>query len=385
MKKYILILLLYTVGMAFSQEEKKVWRFKEQVSMDGYIKYLPSISFTNIDAISNNSVIHNRINFKVFFNDNFSSKVSVRNRIFFGDQVTNTPNYGNIIAVDNGELDLSFLIVNQQGLVIHSIFDRAYIDYAKDKWQIRLGRQRINWGINLAWNTNDLFNAYNIIDYDYEERAGTDAVRIQYYGENSSVDIAYKLGKDIDHSVIGALYRFNKWAYDFQVLVANFNTDIAIGAGWAGTIKNAGFKGEATFFKDKNNSDKVLSISSSVDYYFKKGMYLNATMLYSSNGKSTSGLSLVNFTSNNLSAKELMPTKYSYLVQASNEFNPRLKASLTTIYGQGMDILFVMPSIDYSIKENWDINLTGQVFYAKQQNVFKNMNNSIFLRLQYSY
>ena len=169
------------------------------------------------------------------------------------------------------------------------------------------------------------------------------------------------------------------------MLAANFNTDIAIGAGWAGIIKNAGFKGEATFFKDKNNSDKVLSISSSVDYYFKKGMYLNATMLYSSNGKSTSGLSLVNFTSTNLSAKELMPTKYSYLVQASNEFNPRLKASLTTIYGQGMDILFIMPSIDYSIKENWDINLTGQVFYAKQQNAFKNMNNSIFLRLQYSY
>ena len=385
MKKYIFILLLFSFGVLFSQEEKQQWKFKEQISVDGYVKYLPSISFVKESNTQINHLIHNRININAYFNDNLSSKISIRNRVFFGDQVKSIPNYGNNISVDNGELDLSFLWVNQQNLVIHSIIDRAYIDYAKDNWQIRLGRQRINWGINLAWNTNDLFNAYNIVDFDYEERAGTDALRIQYYAENSSVEIAYKPGKNIDNSVIAALYKFNKWEYDFQVLTANFNADIAIGAGWAGSIKNAGFKGEATFFKDKNNSDNVLSISSSVDYYFKKGMYLNATMLYTSNGKSTSGLSLVNFTSNNLTAKELMPTKYAYLIQASNEFNSRLKASLTTIYGQGMDILFVMPSVDYSIKENWDINLTGQLFYASQQNTFENINNTLFLRLQYSY
>ena len=237
----------------------------------------------------------------------------------------------------------------------------------------------------MAWNTNDLFNAYNIVDFDYEEKAGSDAVRIQYSTDKNSFDFAYKIGKDIDNSVIAILYKFNKYKYDFQVLAANYNTDLAVGFGWAGNLKKAGFKGETTYFMAKNNSDKVLSTSTSVDYFFKKGFYLNGTFLYTNNGETRFNPSVLNFTGSVLSAKKLMPTKYSYLVQASQEFNPRFKSSLTTIYGAGMDLLFVMPSIDYSIKQNWDLNLTGQLFYAKTIEKFNNLNNSIYLTLQFSF
>ena len=369
---------------AFSQEEQ-IWKAKDNISIDGYIKYLPSTSFTSTDNIISNNLIHNRINFEIFFHSDLSAKLAFRNRIVYGELVKLSPNYGDLIAVDDGVLDLSLLWVNKKAIVIHSIMDRAYIDYVKGKWQIRVGRQRINWGVNLAWNTNDLFNAYNIADFDYAERSGTDALRVQYYLSNSSIDFAYKPGKDIDHSVLAALYKFNKWKYDFQFLAANYKEDFALGTGWAGNLKNAGFKGEASFFKSKNNADQVLSISTAVDYFFKKGIYLNVSMLYTSNGETVFNPLAIDFSSSTLSAKKLMPTKYSLLLQLSNEFNPQFKAALIAIYGLGMDILFVMPSFDYSIKENWDLSITGQFFYAKQQNNFGNLNNSIFLRLQYSY
>ena len=35
--------------------------------------------------------------------------------------------------------------------------------------------------MNLVWNPNDLFNAFSFVDFDYEERPGSDALRIQKY------------------------------------------------------------------------------------------------------------------------------------------------------------------------------------------------------------
>ena len=385
MKTIIYILFFFVTGIVFSQEEKPKWTFKDNVSINGYVKYLPSVSFKGFDDFYTNTLIHNRVNIKAYLNDNFTAKVAFRNRITYGELVKLNPNYSQIMDTDNGLIDLSVLLVDKNSFIIHSSMDRAYIDYSKDKWQITLGRQRINWGMNLAWNTNDLFNAYNIIDFDYEEKSGSDAVRIQYSTNNNSFDFGYKLGKDMAHSVMAMRYKFNKYHYDFQLLAGNYLTDYALGAGWAGNIKNAGFKGESTLFIDKNNSDKVLSTATSLDYFLKKGLYLNGTVLYRSNGETRFNSSILNFTGSTLSAKQLMPTKYSYLVQASQVFNPRFKSSLTTIYGAGMDLFFVMPSLDYSIKQNWDLNVTGQVFYAKTSQKFDNLNNSIYINLQFSF
>ena len=54
-------------------------------------------------------------------------------------------------------------------------------------------RQRINWGQTLVWNPNDIFNAYSYFDFDYIERPGSDAIRLQYYPDYSSaIEMAVK-------------------------------------------------------------------------------------------------------------------------------------------------------------------------------------------------
>ena len=385
MRKSVFVLGLFSFFSfcSFSQND--------QLDVNGYIKYLPSISFSGNDNLTTN-LIHNRINVKSYLNDYTTVKIDFRNRIFFGDVVDRDPNLSEMLDIDNGSLDMSFIIIEDNSLVIHSIIDRAYIDYAKDKWEIRLGRQRINWGINLAWNSNDLFNAYSFVDFDYEERPGTDAVRFQYYtGDFASFDFACKFGENADDMVLGGMYKFNKWKYDLQLLVANYYTDYAIGGGWAGNLKDAGFKGEATYFRSKKNmkdTTGVISASSSVDYSFKNGIYLNGSVLYNSNGSDefdNEMVQLMSASSEHLTAKSLMPTKYSYFVQANKMFNPMISASMAVIYGQGMDILFFMPSVSYSIKENWDLNLTSQSFFLKSDNEFDSLENSIFCRLRWSF
>ena len=385
-KFFILFILLLVFDFSFSQEKKK---FKDVVNIFGYIKYLPSASFTDANDMGFDHLIHNRINIKTYISNSFTARLDFRNRVFFGETVNYTPLYGQFVDVDNGEIDMSFLLVDEEKIVIHSIIDRAYLDFSQGKWEIRAGRQRINWGINLAWNSNDLFNAYNIIDFDYQERPGSDALRIQYYtGDVSHIEVAYKPGENIDESIIAGLYKFNAKKYDFQIIAANYYKDMAFGGGWAGSIKNAGFKGEGTYFLDKkkmNDTTGVASISTSIDYSFKNEVYVNASILLNSVGEDSSGALTTLFLTNQLTAKNLMPSKYSYFAQISKPLNPLFVGSLSAIYGQGINTLFFMPSVAYAPKENWDISLTGQLYFGEEQNAFKNLGNSLFLRVQFSY
>ena len=116
-------------------------------------------------------------------------------------------------------------------------------------------------------------------------------------------------------NIYAAMYKLNKIGYDFQFLAANYFDDLVLGGGWAGNIKNAGFKGELSYFIN-NNFNNTLSLSTSLDYSFKNGYYLLGSYLYNSEGSNTPGLlNFINITDNVLSPKNLMPSKNSYLLQ----------------------------------------------------------------------
>jgi hypothetical protein len=95
-----------------------------------------------------------------------------------------------------------------------------------------------------------------------------------------------------------------------------------------------------------------------------------------------------------------MPTKYNGFLTMSYPITPLLNSSLAIIYGYGPHLLLINPSLTFSIVENWDILLTGQLFFSEffvEENGFpvfengvlktsyQNVSNSVFLRLQWSY
>lgn len=385
-----IVILFSLVFLSFFSKAQEKKQLKDILSIHGYVKYMPSTNFLKSDDVKFDHLIHNRINIRGDFSENLTAKIELRNRVFFGNTVnTSQPFYGSFIGQDNGDVDLSFLPINSDNLIFSTVIDRAYLDWNKGKWEISAGRQRINWGVNLLWNTNDLFNAYNFVDFDYQERPGSDALRVQYFtGNLSSIDFAYQPASTMDKSIIAGLWKFNKWKYDFQLLAANYNRDVAFGGGWAGNIKDAGFKGEATLFQPKNNftdTSGAFLASTSVDYSFKKGIYVNFSLLYNTAGADAVTNTPQGSFAGNLSAKNLMPSKYSYFGQVSGSFNPKVTGSFSAIYAQGINILFFMPGLTYAIHENWDTDITGQIYYGEQNNQFKNLGNSIFLRVRYSY
>jgi len=383
-----LIILIDLASINAQDQVESKW--KDKISFSGYLRYMNSSSVINSDSTIKDNLIHNRLRIKLDLNSRFNAVVEMRNRAFFGQATKINPNLGNILNNDMGELDLSFVPYDQKELVIHSIFDRAYIKYSSDKWELRIGRQRINWGVNLAWNPNDLFNAYSLIDFDYQERLGVDALRLQYYiGEMSTIELSAQPGMSIDESIFAGLWKFNLNGSDFQFLFGNYYEDVAIGFGLATNIKNAGVTIESTYFNPKNNSktSEGLSTSFSVDYSTKSGIYFNSSFLFNSLGstkKSTDNNLFGSFLTD-ISAKRLMPSKLTYFTQVSGNFTPAINGSMTIFHMKGEEMLLMMPSITYEIKENLDTMLLAQLIYNQIESNFNSMGVGIFLRCAYNF
>jgi len=370
-----------------TEEKKSYW--KKHFKFSGYVKYMNTNSFTTLDSIYTDNLFHNRLNLKYTPNNNWSVIIEMRNRLFYGESVKYQPTFSDNINADNGIVDLSFNSIDAGSLILNSTIDRAYVEYNKNKWNIRVGRQRINWGINLAWNPNDLFNAYNFTDFDYSERPGTAGIRIQYYNKPmSKFELAYKPGENLDQTILSALYKFNKKSYDIQVLASNYNSDLAAGFGWAGNLWKVGFKGEATYFQPKqsiNDTIGVLATSISLDYTFKNGTYLNVAGLNNGSAKNNSMLNLFNSPTEVLSAKNLLPSEYTAFVQISKSFSPIFGGGLSVMYLPTINGVFINPALNYSIAQNWDLDAIGQLLFAKSSTKFTNLSNAIFLRIRWSF
>ncbi|MFQ5335924.1 MAG: hypothetical protein ACE5DN_07595, partial [Flavobacteriales bacterium] len=321
--------------------------------LNGYIKNMQMLSFDNeLRDIVNDNLIHNRLNFRCYPIKNTEIALELRNRIFTGESVDANPAYGDMADVDNGYVDMSWLLLDKPSLVFLTQIDRAWAEWAKGQWEIRAGRQRINWGANTFWNSNDLFNAYSLVDFDYEELPGADALRIhRFFGDMSGLDLAVQPGKSASQWVAAGRYHFNKWQYDFQLIGAWWHEDVALGAGWAGNAGNAGFKGEATWFQPQEqltDTTGVLSASISADYVFPNELYLTLGALFNSGGIDTAMQYAQNIMMEPLTAKNLMPTKYSVILNMMYPATPLLNCSFMLLYAPGVNLAFAMPSLSYS-------------------------------------
>jgi hypothetical protein len=329
------------------------------------------------------------LNFSYYFNKSWTFKADLRTQIFYGNLI-NTANplqsfSKGIENANNDVLDLSWLISDNPTFTMRTMLDRLYLDYTYEKLNVRVGRQRINWGINTIWNPHDIFNAYSYFDFDYEERQGSDAVRMTYYtGAASKVEFAMKDFKNKDEIVAGGLWKFNKWNYDFQVLGGVYHKDIVTGLGWAGNIKNVGFKGETAVFQGYDTASTAFAATVALDYAFDNSMYVSAGFLYNSLGTTESAAA--NLLALNITAKNLFPYKYTAVAVVSYPFSPSFSGTISMIYSPSEDqLLFVNPTLTYSIKDNWNIDLIGQIAGSKYNNNFDFVSKLVFLRLKWSF
>ena len=373
-------------NFTYSQPEEK----EPKLFINGYVKSLQGLfDFTLIPGqprqILTDNFLHHRLNLDYLISDQLTFKSGLRTRLFFGEYTRIQPDYGDLLSEGGNDVLNMTLINTGQKILLHSIVDRAYLDYTKENIEIRLGRQRINWGINTLWNPNDLFNAYSFTDFDYTERPGSDALRIRYFiGFAGSIEFAIKAFDNSDEIVAAGLYKFNKNNYDYQILAGWSNEDIVLGGGWAGSIKNVGFKGEFSWFNSTNDEiTNAFAITTSFDYSLESGTYFIGGMLFNSGSTSGTDSNLFAF---DLSARNLYPYKWSTFIQTTIPISPLINSGLAFIYSPvESHPIFLSPTLSYSIANNLDIDFVGQLVLQERDNGYGSQANVFYLRMKWSY
>ncbi len=381
----ILTVGLYSLNL-YSQDSAS-----EKYSLKGYIKYLNLVTFNKTDSpwlIDN--TIHNRLNFDWFVGDRLTFSTSMRNRLIYGDYVKSIPGYDQLIEADNGYL--SFLTNNIYSIsssVLNTSFDRLLLEYHTDNFTATLGRQRVNWGQSFAWNPNDIFNAYSFFDFDYEERPGSDALRLQYYPSyTSAAELAVKVDKDKNITAAG-LYRFNMLGYDVQVMAGVIDTtDLLVGGGWTGSLWKMGFNGEVSYFHPQHiagDSLGVVLVTAGVNYIFANSLSMNAEAIYNGYFSRINLSSFAQLMYMPLSVKTSAFSKFSWFGQVSYPIHPLLNGSLAAMYFPSLgDGYFLMPSLAYSASQNMEVSLLGQRFQGEFGGVPEKL-NMLFLRFRLSF
>lgn len=395
---YFFTICLLSFQNAFAQSEDTTITSEKKIDFNGYLKYLTSVYIVHTPGVQSaisiqNNLIHNRLNFKWYPHKNIRFKTDLRTRVFFGEFIKLSPNYAQTIVTSdslrNGYKDyLSWAILDREGIAIHAILDRFYFEFIQKKWELRIGRQRINWGINTLWNPNDIFNAYSFTDFDYEERPGADAIRFQYFtGTTSRFEFALAYFDKLENITAAMLYKFNRWNYDFQFISGIYDEDLVFGTGWSGNILNAGFNGEMSYFfslNDSVSSRHNFLASISLDYIFPNRMYLALGFLYNHSGSvQTSNTSLLSF---QLSAKNLYPYRYAISFFYNYPINEIIQLGLTTVYSPSdAHALFISPIFSYTISESWDLSFLAQITFNRDGNNYISALQAMFLRIKFNF
>jgi len=368
---------------------------QEQWMMRGYVKGLSAMQTLGDEGeIALENTLHNRFDVNWYLSDKFTFTVGMRNRIIVGNNVTLLPGYADYIARDNGYFDLSWLWAETDSWIGVTQLDRLMLDFTAGNLQITLGRQRINWGQTFVWNPNDVFNTYSYFDFDYEERPGSDALRIQYYlGMSSKLELSTSLNSDKKLTSVG-LYRFNTGGYDLQFLGGVFTeTDYVLGGGWSGSIKGGGFSGEITYFHPMDRDedpDSEVTATIHYDYTFRSSLNLQFEALYNGFGQEDLASGIGDLVFQDLSPKNLFPTQLAFFGSGAFDVTPLFRVMLAGIYGPEGNFYYVGPTLTYSLSNTMELTGVGQ-YYSSDEVFNENgeplitTGGALFVRFKWSF
>jgi hypothetical protein len=327
--------------------------------------------------------------------------MELRFRTFYGESAYKIPNYRELIETTHDFVELDFYLWDTKYSIGYLEIDRLYIDYFKDNLEATLGRQRIAWGTCWVWNPTDIFNPLQVLDFDYEERPATDAIRVQYYtGPVTKVDVAYKPAENPYDQIIAGLVSLNNWDYDFNFIAGMKYKRWLAGFSWAGDIYGAGFRGEVLvsqspdssednlayykfFFPNLLNSNKpIFSLSLSADYTFPNTFYIHTEVLYNNVGVTENTLL---YQPAATSIGLLTPARWNLYQEFAYDITPLLRGSIFGIYNPNDKSYVIVPSLGYSIITNLDLYLISFLFEGEALTQFGDYGITYYVRVKYSF
>ncbi len=373
-------------------------------SLAGYASDMPSVTMTDpASPLMWDNQLQARLNFRWNPFEHWQLDAGLRTRFIAGDMLS-MPGYAESIGFDRGRADLSWNIAKGEKVLLNAALDRLFVTFEGGKWNVKLGRQRVNWGQTLVWNPNDIFNTYSYFDIDYPERPGCDALRVTFYhNETASTEAAASLDR-YNRVTAAMLHRWNRRGVDYQIIGGVLDAggslppaaeasggafpqgDVLVGGAVTGEVKGVNLRAEATYYQPlRNFADTLGTIAASlgVDYIFSNSLMLQAEVLYNNVGAAFGDAGILALYTAPLSSKYLSVSDWTIFGAASYPVTPRFTAAVSSMYFTDIRTVYVGADLSFSLAESLDLSAFVQYFTGNPG--VKTRAAMAFLRLKYSF
>jgi hypothetical protein len=74
------------------------------------------------------------------------------------------------------------------------------------------------------------------------------------------------------------------------------------------------------------------------------------------------------------------------LLGGFRQFSPVFVVNMSVIYAFQVNWVILLPTVSYSLRQNWDLDLVGQLYWGDDiSGSFENLGNGVYLRLRWSF
>lgn len=266
---------------------------------------------------------------------------------------------------------------------------RLYAKFVKGDMTITLGRQQIRFGSGRLWNPLDILNpiAPTFVE-GAEDQKGTDALRLEYYPDEST-EIAFAYApKRVDDVLDTGIFANKNTNAVVRVKTSVKDADLAVLGGRVAQ-KNLGGIDIAAIARDgmlrgsllyafPDHGDSYVLGSAGYEYNFSNGIYCLVEYFYNQNALSrNSELSSAYFESLNrdinedqyaLTANQFITFNRHYFGLALGyDITPLLRGEVFTIADVEGRGIFISPLLKYNILQNIDISVTGMLGHVSER------------------
>jgi len=385
-----------------------LWAQESTFEIGGYFKNLASYRQGHFAGMTQTpghfqNTVQGRLNLSWYISDNLTAVLQSRHLFTFQKNIKNGNNFFSLFSRSPYYFNFKKKWINDNHFQTSSEIDRFYLDWSWQNWQITLGRQRLVWGTCLVWNPTDLFNPFNILDFDYEEKPGTDALHAQYYlGPVSQIDLAVTPGKTKGDVIYAGRFLFNYKDYDLNLIGGWQKESLRLGFSWSGSLGGGGFRGELLYSKpritynpsrfiaqtlpflmpDKNIDRAYFTAAFSYDYTFGNSFYWHSEYLY--NGLGSTG-NAAQRQYETLLTGELSPARHSLFQEFAYDITPLWRGDVFIIFNPNDRSWVAAPSMQYSLSDNWELYLLAFPSKGIKSSEFGALPSWYFVRIKFSF
>ena len=410
MTKNTILLLVITLLCSTTRAQLSQWEFggyaKDLITYaDGDYSLLPEEfeNFQNFEIGRLQNTAQLRLNLFWYPADGLTFTAQARSLLIYQKNIKLSQMFLGSLTTDSYYFDLKAEWNEENDWFASSEIDRLYLDWIYKDSEVILGRQRIAWGTCLVWNPTDFFNPYDILDFDYEERAGTDAAHIQYYtGPLSQFNIAVTPGRTKNDVIYAGRYVMNQSNYDVALIAGWYRNSLKLAGNWAGEIWDGGFRGEVLYtdpdiryttfnlqpedltdlFSEKHIQTPYWTIALSYDYTFGNSFYTHTEYIYNGLGTTeNAGYRRYDI----LFTGELTPARHSVFQEFAYQISSLLRGSFFIIYNPTDYSWIGAPSIQYSLANNWELFLMAFPSGGESGTEYGGFPTQYFARAKYSF